>query len=176
VTVDAHKWLNVPYDCALTYTAHLPLQLDVFQNRSAYLPAPLAVEDNYLHLAPENSRRFRALPLWMTLLAYGREGHAELVERNCASAQRLGELLGGDPLFRLVAPVRLNVVCFTLANGDAAGLQRLHKALHEDGTAYLSPSMLDGRPMLRAALCNWRTTDADVEQTYAALNRLATTG
>ena len=81
---------------------------------------------------------------------------------------------GGDSLFRLVAPVRLNVVCFTLDNGDAAGLQRLHKALHEDGTAYLSPSMLDGRPMLRAALCNWRTTDADVEQTYAALKRLAT--
>jgi glutamate/tyrosine decarboxylase-like PLP-dependent enzyme len=174
VTVDAHKWLNVPYDCALTYTAHLPLQLEVFQNRSAYLPAPLAVEDNYLHLAPENSRRFRALPLWMTLLAYGREGHAELVERNCTSARYLGELLAADPLFRLAAPVRLNVVCFTLANGDAAALQRLHKALHEDGTAYLSPSVLDGQPMLRAALCNWRTTDADVEQTYAALKRLAT--
>ena len=77
-------------------------------------------------------------------------------------------------LFRLVAPVRLNVVCFTLANGDAAALQRLHKALHEDGAAYLSPSVLDGQPMLRAALCNWRTTDADVEQTYAALKRLAT--
>jgi len=173
VTVDAHKWLNVPYDCALTYTAHLPLQLDVFQNRSAYLPAPLAVEDNYLHLAPENSRRFRALPLWMTLLAYGREGHAELVERNCASARHLGELLAADPLFTLVAPVRLNVVCFALANGNTDAVQRLHKALHRDGTAYLSPSVLNGRPILRAALCNWRTIDSDVEQTYAALKRLA---
>ncbi len=173
VTVDAHKWLNVPYDCALLYTAHLPLQLEVFRNHSSYLAAPLPAEDNFVHLAPENSRRFRALPLWMTLLAYGREGYAEVVERNCASARLLGERLAADPYFQLAAPVRLNVVCFVLASGNAAALQVLQKALHEDGTAYLSPSMLDGRPILRAALCNWRTTDADVELTHAALHRLA---
>jgi glutamate/tyrosine decarboxylase-like PLP-dependent enzyme len=173
VTVDAHKWLNVPYDCALVYTAHLPLQLEVFQNRSPYLPAPEALEDNYLHLAPENSRRFRALPLWMTLLAYGREGYAELIERNSASAHLLGNLLEADPLFRLAAPVRLNVVCFALASGDDAALRKLQHALHGEGTAYLSLSMLEGRPILRAALCNWRTTDDDIELTYAALHRLA---
>lgn len=173
VTVDAHKWLNVPYDCAVAYTAHLPLQLEVFQNHSSYLPPPQAVENNYLHLAPENSRRFRALPLWMTLLAYGRDGYAELVERNCASARRLGALIEADSRFRLAAPVRLNVVCFALAGGDAAAMQALQQALHADGTAYLSPSVLDGRPILRAALCNWRTTDADVELTFAALQRLA---
>lgn len=173
VTVDAHKWLNVPYDCALIYTAHLPLQLEVFKNHSAYLAPPLAVEDNFVHLAPENSRRFRALPLWMTLLAYGREGYAEVVERNCASACRLGALLAADPLFQLAAPVRLNVVCFMLATVDAAALRRLQQALQRDGTAYVSPSMLGGQPILRAAVCNWRTTDADVELTYAALHRLA---
>ncbi|WP_202594168.1 pyridoxal phosphate-dependent decarboxylase family protein [Frateuria defendens] len=172
VTVDAHKWLNVPYDCAVAYTAHLPLQREVFQNHSAYLPPPQAVPDNFLHLAPENSRRFRALPLWASLLAYGREGYAELVERNAAAAARLGELIGADPRFRLAAPVRLNVVCFALADGDAARLAALRQALHEDGTAYLSPSVLDGRPVLRAALCNWRTTVADVERTFAALQRL----
>ncbi|WP_158882445.1 pyridoxal-dependent decarboxylase [Rhodanobacter sp. L36] len=172
VTVDAHKWLNVPYDCALVYTPHIALQLEVFQNQSPYLNAPRAVPDNYLHLAPENSRRFRALPLWMTLLAYGREGHAELVERNCASAQLLGRLLESDPLFKLAAPVRLNVVCFALANDDAGALRRLQQALHLDGTAFLSLSVLDGRPILRAALCNWRTTDADMEQTFNTLRRL----
>lgn len=175
VTVDAHKWLNVPYDCALLYTAHLPLQIEVFKNHSAYLPAPIAVEDNYLHLTPENSRRFRALPLWMSLLAYGREGYAELVERNCASARYLGTLIEGDSRFKLAAPVRLNVVCFALADGDKAAMQALHQALHADGTAYMSPSTLDGQPILRAALCNWRTTDADVELTFAALQRLAST-
>ncbi|WP_266169489.1 pyridoxal phosphate-dependent decarboxylase family protein [Dyella subtropica] len=175
VTVDAHKWLNVPYDCALLYTAHLPLQIEVFQNRSAYLPAPAVAEDNYLHLTPENSRRFRALPLWMSLLAYGREGYAELVERNCEAARYLGELIASDSRFRLAAPVRLNVVCFGLAGGDAAANAALHRALHQDGTAYLSPSTLEGQPILRAAICNWRTTRDDIELTFAALQRLAAT-
>jgi glutamate/tyrosine decarboxylase-like PLP-dependent enzyme len=63
--------------------------------------------------------------LWMSLQAYGREGYAEIVERNCATAKRLGELIERDARLRLAAPVRLNVVCFALASGDSAGLARL---------------------------------------------------
>lgn len=171
VTVDAHKWLNVPYDCAIAFTAHLPLQLEVFQNQSAYLPAPEPEPDHFLHLAPENSRRFRALPLWMTLKAYGREGYAEMVERHCEVAQRLGALIEADPRWRLAAPVRLNVVCFAPVDADAADVARVQKALHTDGTAYVSPSTLHGQPVLRAAICNWRTTLNDVERTFEALQR-----
>jgi glutamate/tyrosine decarboxylase-like PLP-dependent enzyme len=173
VTVDAHKWLNVPYDCAVTYTAHLPLQVEVFQNHSAYLPAPEPLPDHYLHLTPENSRRFRALPLWMGLLAYGREGYAELVERNCDAARYLGELIQSDPRFHLAAPVRLNVVCFGLIDGSTAENAALHRAMHRDGTAYLSPSILNGKSILRAAICNWRTTREDIELTFEALRRQA---
>ncbi|WP_114239102.1 pyridoxal-dependent decarboxylase [Dyella sp. C9] len=172
VTVDAHKWLNVPYDCAVVFTAHLPLQVEVFQNHSAYLPPPEPLPDHYLHLTPENSRRFRALPLWMGLLAYGREGYAEVVERNCAAARHLGELIAADARFRLAAPVRLNVVCFAPVGADANAIANLQRALHRDGTAYMSPSVLNGEPILRAAICNWRTTDADIDRTFAALQRL----
>jgi glutamate/tyrosine decarboxylase-like PLP-dependent enzyme len=178
VTVDAHKWLNVPYDCAVAFTAqkHLPLQIEIFRNQSAYLPAPEAVAHNYLHLTPENSRRLRALPLWMSLVAYGQAGFAEIVERNCASAQLLGERIAAHPRFRLAAPVRLNVVCLALREDriDAAQqLSQLCKALHAEGTAFVTPSMLDGKPVLRVAICNWRTTDADIEMTCEALFRLA---
>lgn len=172
VTVDAHKWLNVPYDCAVAYTAHLPLQVEVFQNHSAYLPPPEQFPDHFLHLTPENSRRFRALPLWMGLQAYGQEGYAALVEQNCEAAAYLGRLIERDARFRLVAPVRLNVVCFALAHGGAADHAQLQQALHRDGTAYLSPSILDGQPILRAAICNWRTIKADIDMTFAALQRL----
>jgi glutamate/tyrosine decarboxylase-like PLP-dependent enzyme len=172
VTVDAHKWLNVPYDCAIAYTAHLPLQVEVFQNQSAYLPSPEPLPDNYLHLTPENSRRFRALPLWMGLLAYGRAGYADMVERNCEAARYLGERIAADERLRLAAPVRLNVVCFAPKGADAQAIAALQKAMHRDGTAYLSPSVLGGEPILRAAICNWRTTKQDIDLTFDALQRL----
>ncbi len=169
VTVDAHKWLNVPYDCAVLFTAHLPLQLQVFQNHSPYLPPPRAVVNNYLHLGPENSRRWRALPLWMTLRAYGRDGHAEIVERNVDAARYFGEVIATEPRLRLAAPVRLNVVCFGLADNDDAKLAVLKRRLDAEGTAYFSASRLGDQAILRAAICNWRTTRADIDHSFAAL-------
>lgn len=172
VTVDAHKWLNVPYDCAIAFTRHLALQIEVFGNHSPYLSQPAVLPNNYLHMAPENSRRFRALPLWTTLLAYGASGYAELVERNCQCAAHLGRLIETEPRLRLVAPVRFNVACFSLADGDDAALARLQAALHASGTAHLSLSRLDGKAILRAAICNWRTTTEDIDRLFGTIRSL----
>lgn len=170
ITVDAHKWLNVPYDSAMVFTRHLDLQLEVFQSVSPYLEPPQPLPYNFLHLVPESSRRFRALAAWMTLTAYGRAGVRDVVERCCDLAASLGEKLAGHPAFRLLAPVGLNVVCFTLAGEvDEARVQRFLKRVREDGRAFLTGTVLDGVPGCRAAFSNWRTEAADVEETFAAL-------
>ncbi|HYF64344.1 MAG TPA: pyridoxal-dependent decarboxylase [Herpetosiphonaceae bacterium] len=175
ITVDLHKWLNVPYDAAIQLTRHPRLQLEVFQNNAAYLDAGDGAPD-LVHLTPENSRRLRALPAWMTLMAYGAAGHGEIVERTCRLARGLGERIAADSRLRLLAPVRLNVVCFTLAGPDApamAAVRQFLAAVERSGRAFLTPTVYGGVPAMRAAFSNWRTDDADLELIWAALDEAA---
>ncbi|MFG2127314.1 pyridoxal phosphate-dependent decarboxylase family protein [Streptomyces sp. NPDC048751] len=169
VCVDLHKWLNVPYDAAVQFTRRRDLQVRVFHNASPYLGLPTGDPD-FLHLTPENSRRLRALPAWFSLVAYGRAGHREIVERNIALAGRLGEHLTALDGLRLLAPVRLNVVCFTLAeNPTEERVDALARTVASSGETFLTPTVYGGVPALRAAFSNWRTSEADVERVLTAL-------
>ncbi|GAB7106338.1 pyridoxal-dependent decarboxylase [Streptomyces phaeofaciens JCM 4814] len=170
VCVDLHKWLNVPYDAAVQFTRRRDLQVRVFHNASPYLGLPTG-EPDFLHLTPENSRRLRALPAWFSLVAYGRSGHREIVERNVALAARLGEGVAALDGLRLLAPVRLNVVCFTLSEDPTPKrVAALADAVAASGEAFLTPTVYDGVPGLRAAFSNWRTSKADVARVLAALS------
>ncbi|MFB7243532.1 aspartate aminotransferase family protein [Streptomyces populi] len=171
VCVDLHKWLNVPYDAAVQFTRRQDLQVRVFHNASPYLGLP-GGDPDFLHLTPENSRRLRALPAWFSLAAYGREGHREIVERNVALARRLGERIARAPGLRLLAPVRLNVVCFTLADDPTERrVQALADAVAASGEAFVTPTCYDGTHGLRAAFSNWRTSEADTDRVFAAVER-----
>ncbi len=169
ITTDGHKWLNVPYDSGIIFTRHLALQEQVFNASAAYL----GVGPDLLHRTPENSRRFRALPAWMTLMAYGRSGYQEIVARCCHLAQQLGQGIQQSLHFELLSPVYLDIVCFTLRGADSAQRDHLLDLLIQDGKVLLTPTVLAGKPAIRAAFVNWSTTEQDISLILESLERCA---
>ena len=169
ICIDLHKWLNVPYDAAVQFTRHRDLQVRVFQNSAAYLGVP-ADNPDFIHLTPENSRRLRALASWFALAAYGRSGRAEIVMRNVDLAQSLGKLIEDHSSLRLLAPTRLNVVCFTLAGQpDEALVNAYVRAVRDLGEVFITSTVYAGTWGLRVAFTNWRTEESDVQRIFRSL-------
>jgi glutamate/tyrosine decarboxylase-like PLP-dependent enzyme len=171
VCVDLHKWLNVPYDSAVQFSRRRDLQTRVFMNAAAYLGMP-GDNPDYVHLTPENSRRLRAMASWFALTAYGRSGHAEIVQRNIRLAKRLGDLVDAVPELQLLAPTRLNVVCFSLAvEPTEARVNAYMRAIRDLGVVFITTTLYAGTWGLRVAFCSWRTQDADVDLILASLTK-----
>ena len=169
VTVDGHKWLNVPYDCGFAFVRDGALLGRAFRYTADYLPDPDDPRPTLGSIGPESSRRARALAVWATLEAYGRQGYRELVERHLALARRMADRVdAADDLERL-ADVPLNIVCFRYDPGGLDGEaldalnRRLGNAIVQDGRVYAGTTLYAGRVALRPAIVNWRTRAEDID-------------
>ncbi len=164
ITIDCHKWLNVPYESAiyLIKQHHHKAQIETFQNSNApYLGDPME-QFNYLNVLPENSRRLKALPAWFTLMAYGKQGYQDIVE-NCVNlTQQLAEFINTNPQLELLAPVHLNTVCFRLIDTTQDNKDFLQQ-LNATGKVFMTITNFNGQQAIRAALVNWRTSKQDIE-------------
>lgn len=169
ITVDCHKWMNVPYESAvfLIKEQYKILQIETFQNSNApYLGDPMD-NFNYLNFLPENSRRLKALPAWFSLMAYGKEGYQGIVNDNISWAQQFGTLIENSDDFKLLAPVRLNTVCFTLK--DAARQDEVDvflEKVNDTGKVFMTPTFYNQHKGIRAAFVNWMTSEEDVKLVF----------
>lgn len=165
ITIDCHKWLNVPYESAfyLIKKEHINLQIETFQNSNAPYLGNAQENFNYLNVLPENSRRLRALPVWFSLKAYGKEGFRDLIEDSTALALHFGNALIEND-FELLAPIRLNNVCFTLkGEHNQEKVSQFLSVLNDTGKVFMTPTVYQNRKGIRASFVNWRTTEDDVK-------------
>lgn len=172
ITVDCHKWLNVPYESAvfLVKEKHQLLQVETFQNsNAAYLGNPLE-NFSYLNFLPENSRRLKALPAWFTLNSYGKAGYQQIVEGNVEMALQFGDFINAHPDFELLAPIRLNTVCFSLTAEEK--VESFLNKLNATGKVFMTPTFYNGKKGIRAAFVNWRTDKTDVELVVAEMKHI----
>ena len=173
-TIDCHKWLNVPYENAifLIKESHKILQIETFQNSNAPYLENKSGKVDYLNLLPENSRRLKALSVWFSLLAYGKSGIQEMVDNSIKHAQSFGDRIEKCPNFELLAPVRLNTVCFTLNDYSEVNVRTFLSELNETGKVFMSPTFYQEKRGIRAAFVNWRTTSEDVSYVIELMKKI----
>jgi len=169
VTVDGHKWLNVPYDVGYAFTRDHGLMARAFRYTADYLPSPDDPRPTLGAVCPESSRRARGLATWATLAAYGRSGVRAVVEHCLDLAAHCARRVDDAPNLVRLAEVPLHIVSFRYDPGvlDEAQLDRVNQTigarLVEDGRVYAGTTRYGGRVAHRPAFSNWRTRPADVD-------------
>jgi glutamate/tyrosine decarboxylase-like PLP-dependent enzyme len=163
---DAHKWLNVPYDCGIVFCRHPDAHRRAIGVHAEYLiHGDDAVRDQ-MDWTPEFSRRARGFPVYAAVRSLGRQGVAELVERTCAHARRFADELASLPGFELLNEVVLNQVLFRFDSDERT--DEVVRRVQASGEAWLSGTVWDGRRAIRISVSNWQTSDDDVARTVAA--------
>ena len=166
---DAHKWLNVPYDSGLAFVRDAHALQAAMAITADYLPTQ-SDHRNPADFTPELSRRARGVEVWAALHSLGREGLADMIERNCAQARRFAEKLSAAGC-EILNEVVLNQVLVSF--GDAGETNRVIQAVQDDGTCWCGVTLWQGRTAMRISVSSWATTDADVDRSVAAILRVA---
>ncbi|WP_372729623.1 aspartate aminotransferase family protein [Nocardioides sp.] len=164
-STDAHKTLNVPYDCGLVIVRDPAALRRSMSMEGAYLVKDAAGDP--FEKVPELSRRGRALPVWAVLRALGRDGVAALVERLAGHARAFAAGIAEIEGATVLNDVGFTQVCASF--GDDERTREVVRLMLEDGTAWTSGSVWRDQAVLRISVSNWSTTADDVERTLAAL-------
>ncbi|HUQ51725.1 MAG TPA: pyridoxal-dependent decarboxylase [Gammaproteobacteria bacterium] len=166
-STDAHKWLNVPYDCGIALVRDPDALAAAMTIQAAYIPHGDA-QRNPFDYTPEFSRRARGVDVWAALRSLGRRGLAAMIERDCAAAQRFAERLAAAGC-EILNDVVLNQVLVSFGEPDET--QRVIAAVQADGTCWVGGTVWQGRTAMRISVCSWATTEADVDASVAAMLR-----
>lgn len=168
---DAHKWLQIPYDCGIVVVRDRGAQQRAMGSTASYLPQE--TRRNPADYAPELSRRARGIPVWAMLKVLGRSGVAEMIERHCSIAKHIAERFAQEPGLTVLNDVVLNQVvltCGDVSDPDAdAKTEATLAAVQADGTCYPSAGHWRGRSAMRISVCSGPMTLEDGARSAEAI-------
>ncbi len=182
VVFNPHKWMGVGFDFCAYFIRDPQHLIRVMSTNPSYLRTAQDGEvKNYRDWHIQLGRRFRSLKLWFYLLDIGVEGLQARIRRDLANAQWLKDQVDQAEGWERLAPVPLQTVCVRHVPpallGDEAALTAhnlgIAKKINEAGRAYLTPSILKGRQMLRLSIGAEPTERGHVEALWAELQAAA---
>jgi aromatic-L-amino-acid decarboxylase len=175
-----HKWLGTILDCSLLYVRDPEHLVRVMSTNPSYLRSAVDGEvTQYKDWGIPLGRRFRALKLWFHLRLDGAEAIRARLRRDLANARWLAEQVEAEPGWRVLAPVTLQTVCLRHEppglDGDALDRHTLAwaAAVNDSGRAFVTPSVLDGRWMVRVSVGAEATGREDVAALWELLQETA---
>jgi len=168
--VDAHKWLNTPYDCGITICRNPESVHEVMTTIAPYLTANTSVPPK--DMVPEFSRRARGVEVWAAIKEMGKEGIVDLINRCCKHAEALATGLRGMG-YEILNDVVLNQVVATVGTADE--IQAITSLVQSEGECWFGTTFWQGRPAFRLSVSSWATTEEDVERTLRSINKATQT-
>ena len=166
---DAHKTLNVPYDCGIAIVTRPQVLRSVFGAHTSYLIGDDSGPGDPFEKTPEFSRRARGVPVWAALRSLGTSGVIALIDRLVAHAQAFGAALSAMPGVEVLNDVVFTQVCVSFGTDERT--RSITARILADGTTWMSGSRWAERDILRISVSNWSTDDADVAASLAAIKR-----
>jgi glutamate/tyrosine decarboxylase-like PLP-dependent enzyme len=172
-STDAHKWLNVGYDCGFVAVRDPEAHRAAMATSASYLMRSEQREN--WEWTVDSSRRARGFVLYAAIRSLGREGVRALVERCCALARRMADRLREADDVEILNDVVLNQVLVRFGDSDER-TREVIAAVQADGTAWMGGTTWQCRAAMRISVSNWSTTEADADRTVDAIVRAARVG
>jgi aromatic-L-amino-acid/L-tryptophan decarboxylase len=171
VVVNAHKWMLVPVYCSLLWSRRPEALRAAFDLVPEYLRTPDAI-DSLGEYGPALGRRFRSLKLWAVLRCYGREGLQRVIREHVRLAQVFEGLVRDEPGWEVSAPRHFSLVCFRRDGSDEQNEELLER-VNGTGEIFISHARLNDRYVLRLAVGQERTMEADIRRAWDVLRQAA---
>lgn len=166
-SVDGHKWLQTPYDCAYAIVRDREAHVRAMQIAASYLPASAGADRVPADYVPELSRRARGFATWAMIRLLGRQGIADMVSRHCALARRFAQKLGAEPGIEIMNDVVLNQLAVHF--GSDAQTNAVIARVQASGECFVAGALWRGKAIMRISVTNENTTETDVDRSVAAM-------